>query len=581
MRLQTLKISLLLFSTLLLATDAIAAPIGPGSTPSSILPSSQLVGQGINFTDPGRAAHELQKKLPYLPKVGGKSQIKTQQPAVTKASKLSFKLNNVIFEGNTVYSDKQLRATFEPYINQSITLGELEGLVHQITVKYRDAGYILSRAILPPQTIKGGIVKVRLIEGFVSDFQVKGDAGRAKKLLYAYGSHIQASRPMQIHTLQRYTLLANDLPGYTVESLLTPSPNVPEGADLTFVTKRVTHSEYISYDNLGTRFLGPQETTLGGSWFGLLAPGDNTSFRFTVTGRPQQLRYHELTHIMPIGANGMRWQFGSDYAETRPGFVLKPALIVGRNFLVFTDLSYPWIRDRGKNFITHAAFNYQNVTSTILSFPFYQDRIRSLVVGFSFDHVDTYHGVNSIGMDATHGFNFWGASMHALQSRPEAGSIYTRINLSVSRTQALTQRFSLYIGTHAQYSFEPLLATEQFGVGGPDIGRGYDPSEIVGDTGASGKVELRMDTTPGFKYLQSVQYYMFYDGGIILNKDSFNLPNQQSLTSTGVGARLLFMPNISGNVYFGKPITRQVAVLTTLGENSTGGRVWFQIIGSA
>jgi hemolysin activation/secretion protein len=581
MRLQSLKNNILLSTTLLLALKSIAAPTGPGVLPSNFVPSSQLIGQGINFTDPGRASHELQKKLPFLPKVGGKSQIKTVQPAVTKASKLSFKLTNVTFVGNTVYPSQELYAIFAPHINKTISLGDLENLVHEITIKYREAGYILSRAILPPQVIKGGSVQVRVVEGFVSGFSVTGNPGRAKKLLYAYGSHIQASKPLQIHTLQRYTLLSNDLPGYTVESLLTPSPNVPAGADLTFVTSRVTHTEFISYDNLGTRFLGPQETTLGGSLYSLIAPGDSTNFRFTVTGRPQQLRYHEITHSMPVGSNGMRWQMSSNYAETRPGFVLKPALIVGRNFLIFTDLSYPWIRDRGRNLVTHGAFNYQNITSTILGFPFYQDRIRSLVLGFSFDNIDTFHGINSVSSDVTHGFNFWGASEHELQSRPNTGSIYTRINLSVSRTQALTQRFSLYIGTHAQYSFEALLATEQFGVGGPDIGRGYDPSEIVGDTGASGKVELRMDTTPGLKFLQSVQYYMFYDGGIILNKDSFNLPNQQSLTSTGLGARIVFMPNLTGNVYFGKPITRQVAVLTTLAENSTGGRMFFQFILSA
>jgi hemolysin activation/secretion protein len=182
MRLQSLKNNFLLFSTLLLALlawDAIAAPAGPGSTPNSVIPSSQLVGEGINFTDPGRAAQELQKKITYLSQVGGKSPIKTVQQLVTKASKLSFKLNKVTFVGNTVYSEKQLEAIFAPYLNHIITLGELEVLVHQITIKYREAGYILARAIIPPQVIKGGKVQVRMVEGFVSGFVVKGDAGRA------------------------------------------------------------------------------------------------------------------------------------------------------------------------------------------------------------------------------------------------------------------------------------------------------------------------------------------------------------------------------------------------------------------
>jgi hemolysin activation/secretion protein len=87
-----------------------------------------------------------------------------------------------------------------------------------------------------------------------------------------------------------------------------------------------------------------------------------------------------------------------------------------------------------------------------------------------------------------------------------------------------------------------------------------------------------MDTYPGAKFLQAVQYYMFYDLGIILNKDSFDLPNQQSLTSVGGGARVTFFPQITGNFYVGKPLTRQVAVLTALNRNSTGSRLFFQLI---
>jgi hemolysin activation/secretion protein len=573
------KTPFLFFSLISVALESFAAGAIPSPvTPAPVVPTAEQVGAITNFSDPGRAGNQLQKNIPFLPKVSGKAQVKHTEPQSTKASKLSFKLVKVIITGNTLFSNAELEKIFEPYLNKAISLGQLEDLVHQVTVKYRDSGHILSRAILPPQVIKGGVVNVRVVEGYVSGFTVKGDAGKSKKLLDAYGEHIMASKPLQIHDLQRYTLLANDLPGYNVESLLTPSNTIPAGADLTFITKYKRSSEFMSYDNLGTRFLGPLETTLGGSLYSLIAPGDSNNFRMTWTSRPEQLKYFEVTHAQPLGSRGWKWVLGADYTQTRPGFILQPLKIVGRNALGYTDVSYPWIRDRSKNFVTHAAFNYQNITSDILATPFYQDRIRSLVLGFSLDNIDDYRGINTLSFDATHGFNIWGASYHLNQSRPKASSRYTRLALSATRTQVLTQRYSVYFGMHSQYSFEPLLATEQFGVGGPDIGRGYDPSEIVGDQGVSAKLELRMDTYPGAKFLQSVQYYMFYDLGIILNRDSFDLPNQQSLTSVGGGARVVFFPQITGNFYVGKPLTRQVAVLTALNRNSTGSRVFFQLI---
>ena len=534
-------------------------------------------GTFTNFFDAGRSANQLQKKAPIIPKVQPKPQLVQSHGPIAKAAKISFKLNEVTFVGNTVYPTAELEKIFASKLHKTISLGELEDLVHSITAKYRQAGYLLSRAILPPQVIKGGKVEIRVIEGFVNSVSVKGNPGKTTPLLQAYGAHIVASRPLQIAVLQRYALLANDLPGYTIKTLLTPSPSTPAGADLTLFAEHQIGSAFISYDNFGTRYLGPQETSFGGSLYSLIRPGDSNNFRFTVTGRPHELRFMELTHTQPIGSKGLRWQFGSNYAETIPGFVLKPASIVGRNALGFTDLSYPWLRDRSKNFTTHATFNYQNVTASLLTIPFYQDRIRSLVLGFSFDALDSWRGINTGNFDITHGFNIWGASKHENQSRPRGNTVYTRFNLSLSRLQGLSQRFSAYISTHLQYSCQSLLATEQFGVGGPDVGRAYDPSEIVGDQGVDGKIELRMDTWPGYIFLQTVQYYIFYDAGIIKNKDDFDLPNQQSLIATGFGTRINFTSKLTGNFYVAKPLTKEVAVLTSLGDNTTAWRVFFQV----
>jgi hemolysin activation/secretion protein len=540
-----------------------------------------VLNQETNFTDAGRVGNQLQNNLPRAPKFAPKPKLlrPDQQSQATKASKLKFKLMNVIITGNTVYSTAELRKIFQPKLNKTITLSELQDMVHVVTTKYREAGYVLSRAILPPQIIKDGVVHVHVIEGFVSGVIVKGNVtGSQKCLIRAYGEHIAAGKPLQIHTLQRYALIANDLPGYTVQAVLTPSPTVPAAADITLITTRARASGFISYDNWGTRYLGPQETTHGINLYSVFVPGDSNAYRFTVTGRPQELRFVEFIHSRPLDTNGTRLQVGSNYTETRPGFVLNPVSIVGRNLLVFTDISHPWVRDRSFNFLTHTAFNYQNVNSGILGFPFYQDRIRSVVIGAVLDSIDEWHGINNLSFDATHGMAIWGSGFHNEQSRPQGQSNYTRLNLSASRLQALNPRFSLLIAMHTQYSYEPLLATEQFGVGGPDLGRGYDPSEIVGDSGFSGKLELRFDTIPQWKFLQSVQYFTFYDMGVIWNKDLRDFPNRQSLMSVGVGARFLFLPQLTGTFFFGKPFTRPVATMVALNENGNQVRSFFQLV---
>lgn len=537
---------------------------------------SQVTGQ----TDVGRIANQLSAQPTYAPAVSPKMRMPTTNPEISKDSKIRFKLTKVTFAGNTVISTEELNKIFASSINHEISLADLQQMVHQVTVEYREAGYILSRAILPPQTIKNGAVKVQIIEGFISNVTVKGNTGKAQKLLEAYGSHIMQSKPLRFQDLERYALIANDLPGYSIQSVITPSKNVPAGAELTLVAERKKTAFFATYDNFGTRYIGPLETSVGGSLYSLFTGGDVNTARFTVTSRTKELHFFELSHAQPLGSKGARWLFGSNYAETRPEFILTPLEVVGRNFLVFTDLSYPWIRDRSKNFVIHGAANYQNVTSTILGGPFYQDRIRDIVFGFTFDNIDSHHGQNSLGIDVVKGFPILGAADHFYQSRPNGQASYVRGTITASRLQAIGSRFSLLGAMHGQYSCEPLLATEQFGFGGPDFGRGYDPSEIVGDLGVALKLELRLDTVPGFRFLQSVQYYTFLDEGTIWNRSTLGQPNRQSAMSTGIGARFNFMPALSGNFFIGKPLTRSVAVLDALHDNGKMARVFFQVAAS-
>jgi hemolysin activation/secretion protein len=240
---------------------------------------------------------------------------------------------------------------------------------------------------------------------------------------------------------------------------------------------------------------------------------------------------------------------------------------------------YPVIMTRQTNFQVHTTANYENVTSWILDGPFYQDRIRSLMGGFYFDTTDSVHGFDTLNVDVTHGFPIFGANDHLLQSRPRGRSKFTIANLNASRLQPFASRFAFYIGLQYQWSANPLLAAEQYSWGGPIYGRGYGPSELVGDRGLGGKAEFRVDTFPDWKFIQAIEFYLFYDAGIVWNLDTLNLLAKQTATSTGFGARVNFIPNyLFGEVYVAKPLTRQDFTLTPPDQNPQQARGFFQLI---
>jgi len=104
-----------------------------------------------------------------------------------------------------------------------------------------------------------------------------------------------------------------------------------------------------------------------------------------------------------------------------------------------------------------------------------------------------------------------------------------------------------------------LLSSELFAFGGEPFGRGYDPSELVGDHGAAGKLELRYAGQFALGQPMSYQAYGFYDIGRVWSRTPGQEAGDQSAASAGIGARIVFGPSFNGFIEFARPLTRPVA----------------------
>src|SRR5690606_39437280 len=98
----------------------------------------------------------------------------------------------------------------------------------------------------------------------------------------------------------------------------------------------------------------------------------------------------------------------------------------------------------------------------------------------------------STRVSMTQGLGAFGATERGdpAKSRATASGEFTRVNVEASWLQALYAGLHLQLGVAAQASPDSLLAAEEFGLGGTHFGRAFDPSEVTGDEGYAGKVEL-------------------------------------------------------------------------------------------
>lgn len=487
-----------------------------------------------------------------------------------ETAKLSFTLKQIRIIDPTIFTAEELLCPFQETFGKTITLNDLQAIAQRITTRYQQAGYILTQVIIPPQHIKEGVVTLQVVSGYIDKVEFSGKiCPEVKEILLKYAESIQASRPLQLATLERYTLLANEIPGMKVNAILKPSKTTSGAADLVFATEEHFESAYANVNNFGTRYLGHRQYMFGLEEDSWLKAGDSSQLQVVTTGN-SELNFGQLRHTQPIGYEGLRFGMLGRFVRSEPGSILEPFDAKGKNRAVGIDLSYPIIRSRKQNLTVAGGFVVTDSLANILGDPLYSDRIRPIFGSLLYTRVDNLKGFNRGEFTLTQGLKILKASGASNISRSNGQSEFTKLNANATRFQPLPHQFSLSLTAMGQYSFQPLLSLSQFGFGGSEIGRGYDPSEILGNQGIAGSAEFQYNATSASKIVPSAQYYIFYDIGKVWNTDP-TIPHA-SAASTGIGVRLEITKHGRASFYLAKPLTRNV-----LATGNRNIRVFFTI----
>ncbi|MBF0436535.1 MAG: ShlB/FhaC/HecB family hemolysin secretion/activation protein [Magnetococcales bacterium] len=515
--------------------------------------------------DPGRV--QKQFEVPVVPHAAPEIVIpeipKTIAPA--EAANVKVTLTQIIIDGATVYPEDSLQGMTNSLIGHEITLTEIFTLADAITSRYRNDDYILSRAVVPAQKLENGVLHIQVIEGFID--KVIFD-GQSTVLLEQYGNHISKDRPLRGSVLERYLLLMNDLPGRTVRAVMEPSKDSVGGSDLTLVVKQKSIDAYAGIDNRGTRYIGPVQASAGVSVNNMLRHDDKTSINYATVSHTRELRYVNVKEEIPLGNDGFLLAVNAGQSFSRPGFLLEQLNAKTAGAMFGAKLSYPVNRSRADTLKVSAAFDYLNSETTLNNEPDIPpsstDRIRALRVGLIYDWADSFYGHNILESYVSQGLGILNASdnLSATLSRPGGRVDFKKWTMDVSRRQELDRWISnlgLYLAASAQSSLgNTLLSSEQFGAGGATYGRGYDPSEITGDSGISSKAEVQYSSNSN-GFVRAWQIYGFYDFAHVRNRQPDNLEKYSySLASLGGGARFDMLDALSGDFTVAQPLTRDI-----------------------
>jgi hemolysin activation/secretion protein len=343
--------------------------------------TTQAMAQAVTLppqADPGRIDQFMPRDA--RPDVSGQPLFEGLQDEKGKPlpADITFTLDSVMVEGNSVFSDDELQALYADKLGKTVSLPDLQAIADAITVKYRNAGYILSRAILPQQRIGSGEVKIQVVEGYVSGVVFDGDVPEDISQLQAYASKMEEARPLKGADLERFLLLLNDLGGLNANGILRAADSGLGASQVVVTLSEDQIDGYASVDNRGGRYLGPSQVSGGVSLHSLLGQHETISVRTLQSGDLEELSYYEMSFEAPVGALGTRARALVSYSQTEPGGNVEAFDIEGESVAATLSVTHPYIRSRQENLFLDAGFVYRNSESDTFGVNIFDDRIRTL-----------------------------------------------------------------------------------------------------------------------------------------------------------------------------------------------------------
>lgn len=512
--------------------------------------------------DPGRIEERISpqrptERTPELPQLRGVPPPRESEDLRA----VRFMLKEVNIEGATAIPVERLQAHVQRYIGREVTGANVFAMANQLTVYYRSEGYILSQVIVPPQSFSDGRLTLRAVEGYIANVRVEGDPTLAGQLA-ELGERIKASRPLRGNVLERYLLLANDLAGMQLRSVLSPSQTVG-AADLTLIASVRRVEGFASLDNYGSKYLGPGQLSVGVTGNHLIGTGDQLRFVGVGTGS-DEMRYGQLAYNRVVTTEGLKLGGTFSRTLTRPGDSLEASDIRGRADIYTLFAAYPLWRTANGSVLTRAVYDHRDIDTDILGTRVFEDRIRALRLGVTWLSLDSFQGRNALDVEFSQGLGGTQAD-DTLKSRFGADGNFTKLVFDYERFQSLGSRFGVTLGAGGQWANEPLLSSEQFALGGRRFGRAYEPAELIGDRAFAARVEPAYLGLVGRPWLSSYQLYSFWDGGKVW---SDNGPSA-SLASAGFGTRAALGRNVSASLEAAWPLTRPVASYVASGHGDS------------
>ncbi|EMC1106844.1 ShlB/FhaC/HecB family hemolysin secretion/activation protein [Salmonella enterica] len=430
-------------------------------------------------------------------------------------------VKQVVFTGDPPglkgLSEADLQRELATDLNRPQTFFGLEAMAQKITALYRHHGLLVARAVLPPQTMKDGVLTIRIIPGRYDSAHICNTSSVSTSVAQRLVSTTTPQGDVVTRKqLEREALLLGEIPGVNAQvSMKTGSQQGTTAPEIT-LTPGQRFGGYVGLDNQGDPTTGRSRVMLGGYANNLLGPGDQLRVDLLDAYENSDLFNGSLDYSLLAGG-GYGTRVGVNYSHLNYHYNLS-----GLGFNGYSDnwglyVTQPWIRtsrarvdvrlDGGQQFLTDIYPDELGGKG--------RKQVSSGALTLAGSVADLPGGVTGFGLTGTTG-NVDLRNGTARLWNQNSGQ-FARFNYQINHDQQVWGPFSVYAGVNGQLANNNLDASQKFLMGGPSAVRAYDIGGGSVDEGVVGTAEVRSHwSLPALAWLGNapgLTLATFYDQG--------------------------------------------------------------------
>ena len=469
-------------------------------------------------------------------------------PLAPVVEEINLDILEFVIEGNTVLPPAEIEIAVTPFLGPNRRFKDVELARKALEDVYQRIGYQTVFVDVPEQRVDNGVIRLRVLEGRVERTRVSGNHYYAQGEIRRTATELAEGSVPDFNRLQAQLTQLNRTADRQVAPVLKPgrTPGTVE-VELAVKDRSPLHGD-LELNNRAAPFTTASRLTASARYDNLWQLQHSAGI--TVQTSPQKTSEVRLlvgSYVWPFPETGNAASFyalrsNSEVSLVGNTTVLGDATIFGGRWI------FP-VRDKGAaQHSFSVGFDWKDFGQTRINADTNTEKvappIRYLPLTAAYALTLPLPGQiwqSSLTLNTAPSGLFGNSDREFRQRRSVASAGYLAWKFEASNETLLNKTLSSFVKVDGQYSPVPLIANEQFAMGGAESVRGYRESEVAGDRAFRGSAELRYYPIgqPGPEQGLTVYALGFFEAGRVWLVEPLGpQAARTSIASFGIGLRV-------------------------------------------